>query len=82
MDANRTSCPTFPHVPDEHISEITRLRTELMRALVNAPESSINAERLWKVLTYFDRMLFCPRPGGRTTRRGGVKHRRTEPEPR
>ena len=53
----------------------------LMRALVNAPENSTAAERLWKVLTYFDRMLFCPRPGGRTTRRGGAKHRRTEPEP-
>ena len=38
VDANRTSCPTFPHVPDEHISEVTRLRIEIMRALVNAPD--------------------------------------------
>ena len=35
---------------------------------------------MWKLLTYLDRILFCRRPGGRTTRRGGAKHRRTEPE--
>ena len=52
-----------------------------MRALIATPEGSPKAERLWKLLTYLDRILFCPRPGGRTTRRGGAKHRRTESEP-
>ena len=79
-DANRTACPTFPNVPDEHVSEVTRLRVEIMRALTAAPEGSPEAERLGKLLTYFDRILFCPRPGGPTTRRGGAKHRRTEPD--
>ena len=78
--ANRTSCPTFPNVPAEHVSEVTRLRVEIMRALTAAPEGSPEAERLGKLLTYFDRILFCPRPGGPTTRRGGAKHRRTEPD--
>ena len=51
-----------------------------MRALEAADIGSVKADRLWKVLTFFDRMLFCPRPGGRTVRRGGSKHRCSEPE--
>ena len=51
-----------------------------MRALQAADSGSVKADRLWKVLTFFDRMLFCPRPGGRTVRRGGSKHRCSEPE--
>ena len=31
-------------------------------------------------MAFFDRMLFCPRPGGRTVCRGGSKHRCSEPE--
>ena len=50
-----------------------------MRALQAADSGSVKADRLWKVLTFFDRMLFCPRPGGRTVRRGGSKHRCSEP---
>ena len=51
-----------------------------MRALEAADIGSVKADRLWQVLTFFDRMLFCPRPGGRTVRRGGSKHRCSEPE--
>ena len=59
-DANRTSCPTFPNIPAEHESEVTRLRMEVMRGLIAASEGSPEAERLWKLLTYLDRILFCP----------------------
>ena len=51
-----------------------------MRALEAADIGSVKVDRLWKVLAFFDRMLFCPRPGGRTVRRGGSKHRCSEPE--
>ena len=51
-----------------------------MRALEAADIGSVKADRLWEVLTFFDRMLFCPRPGSRTVRRGGSKHRCSEPE--
>ena len=31
-----------------------------MRGLIAAPEGSLDSERLWKLLTYLDRILFCP----------------------
>ena len=42
-DANRSSCPTFSHVPEEHASEIARLRIDLMRALEAAGIGSAKA---------------------------------------
>merc|ERR1711965_853626 len=51
-----------------------------MHALEAADSGNIKAGRLWKVLAFFDRMLCCPRPGGRTVRRRGSKHRCSEPE--
>ena len=54
-DANRTSCPTFPNVPAELVSEVARLRVEVMRALIAAlfpwsccaPKSNGAIDLLW-----------------------------------
>ena len=40
-DANRSACPTFSHFPAEHVSEIARLRIDLMRALEAADIGSV-----------------------------------------
>jgi len=49
-------------------------RSKVVLALSEAVRDSVQEARLWKCLTFLDRLLFCVRPGGRRTRRGGKKH--------
>ncbi len=49
-------------------------RSKVVLALSEAERGGVQEARLWKCLTFLDRLLFCVRPGGRRTRRGGKKH--------
>jgi len=66
--------PTVDFVPTSLATAAADARTRVLLAVAQAERGSILEERLWKVLTYFDRILFCVRRGGRTVRRGGKRH--------
>ncbi len=66
--------PTVDFIPTSLATAAADARARVLLAVAQAERGSILEERLWKVLTYFDRILFCVRRGGRTVRRGGKRH--------
>ncbi len=66
---------TVDTVPTSLASAISDARGRILIALVGAERCSQEEARLWKLTTFFDRMLFCLRPGGRRQRRGGTRHK-------
>ncbi len=65
---------TVDFVPSSLVTGAADARTRVLTALTQVERGSVLEGRLWKVLTFFDRLLFCARRGGRTVRRGGRRH--------
>ena len=64
---------TSDDLPPALTVAIADAHVRILEAVAEAPRGSANEARLWKLLTFIDRLLFCLRPGGRKVRRGGRK---------
>lgn len=69
-------CHTFWEVPERLLGAVARLSGAVILALDKAARESEDEACIAKLLTFLDKLLFCPRPGGGKSRRAGRKHER------
>lgn len=69
-EGRREQIPTLARVPEHLASAVADARAAVLLALASAGRGSADEARLWKLLSFVDRLLFAaPR------RRGGAKHK-------
>ena len=66
---------TVEYIPHTVAVAVADARCRVLQAIVAADRDGIDESRCWKLLTFFDRLIFCTRKGGHRTRRGGAKHK-------